>query len=63
MGKQIKKVQPKKNKKSRYMRLCNRCGNEVFSMSRSFRCNFCGGINKFVPDGSSQQERKEKHYG
>ena len=60
MGKQIKKSKTKK--KNRYMRTCTRCGNEVFSMSRSFRCNFCGEINAIKLDGSSQHERKEKCY-
>lgn len=53
MGKQAKG-----KKKDRYMRTCERCGNEVFSMSRSFICNFCGQVNKFKQDGSSQQGRK-----
>lgn len=54
MGKQVKKG--KKSKKNRYMRLCKRCGNEMFSYSRSFRCCFCGQVNKFNYDGSSQDK-------
>lgn len=63
MGKQIKKARDKK--KNRYMRTCERCGNEVFSMRRVFYCNFCGQVNNLpqnVSGGSSQQERKEKCY-
>ena len=60
MGKNRKKARPEK--KNKYMRTCERCGNEMFSMSRSFICNFCGWVNKFKHDGSSQQERKVKSY-
>lgn len=44
MGKQRKKV--KKRKKSKYDRICERCGNEVFSFKRIFQCPFCELINR-----------------
>lgn len=41
MGKQIKKIRQERKKKSRYERLCERCGNESFSFGRVWKCPYC----------------------
>lgn len=45
MGKQIKKASQKRQKVSKFQRICERCGNEVFSPKRVFRCRYCGWMN------------------
>ncbi len=45
MGKQKKKKQQKREKVSKYMRTCERCGNDNFSFKPVFKCRFCGEVN------------------
>lgn len=45
MGKQIKKKKTQNQKKNKYMKTCERCGNEVFSFKKVFKCKFCGWLN------------------
>lgn len=45
MGKQIKKQHQKKTKKNKFMRICTRCGNAVFSRYTIYKCTYCGEIN------------------
>ena len=45
MGNQIKKASQKRQKVSKFQRIFERCGNEVFSPKRVFRCRYCGWMN------------------
>ena len=42
MGKQMKKVRQTHQKKNKWQRVCERCGNETFSPKKIFQCQFCG---------------------
>lgn len=48
MSKQIKKHQ-KRKKVSKFQRICEICGNDVFSFKRVYKCPYCGLING-LPD-------------
>ena len=45
MGKQHRKKPQKREKVSKFIRTCERCGNENFSRSKVFRCEFCNKLN------------------
>ena len=45
MGKQIKKKDTKHEKKNKWMRTCERCGNENFSPKLVFKCKYCKAWN------------------
>ena len=45
MGKQKRKKHQKREKVSKFMRICERCGNEQFSFKRKFRCIYCEKMN------------------
>jgi hypothetical protein len=45
MGKQKKKKNQKIQKKSKFERTCERCGNDNFSFKPVFKCRFCGEVN------------------
>lgn len=49
MGKQKRKGQNVEQKKSKWDRTCERCGNENFSRKPVFKCEYCmywNGVNK-----------------
>ena len=50
MGK-TKKKNKKKQKVSKYERICERCGNENFSFKPIFKCKFCGEVNGLNKEG------------
>lgn len=41
MGKQIKKERQSHKKINHWQRTCERCGNEVISRWRKYKCPFC----------------------
>lgn len=43
MGKQIKKIHPQK--KNKYEKICERCGNEGITRKTVFRCMYCQWLN------------------
>lgn len=43
MGKQIKKIRPKPVDK--YIKICERCGNDGRTRKTEFRCKYCGWQN------------------
>ena len=51
MGKQKRKKQQKQEKVSKYMRTCERCGNENFSFKPVFKCRFCEEVNGLNREG------------
>ena len=50
MGKQQRKKPQKRQKVSKFIRTCERCGNENFSRSKVFRCEFCNKLNGVIKD-------------
>ncbi len=51
MGKQKKKNSQKIQKKSKFERTCERCGNDNFSFKPVFKCRFCGEVNGLKKEG------------
>lgn len=45
MGKQIKKQHKKKQKPNKWIRTCERCGNEQFSSNPVYKCKHCKAWN------------------
>ena len=45
MGKQKRKKPQKREKISRFTKICERCGNENFSYKPIYRCQFCNKLN------------------
>lgn len=45
MGKQQRKKPQKRQKVSKFQRVCEQCGNEVFSFKRVYRCPYCDWKN------------------
>lgn len=45
MGKQKRKKSQKQQKVSKFIRTCERCGNENFSKKKIFQCEYCGWRN------------------
>ena len=45
MGKQKRKKNQVIEKKSKFEKICDRCGNENFSFKPVFKCKYCGEIN------------------
>lgn len=45
MSKKKMKKKQKIQKKSKFERTCERCGNDNFSFKPVFKCRFCGEVN------------------
>ena len=45
MGKQRRKKPQSREKVDKRIKICERCGNENFSRSKVFRCEFCNWKN------------------
>ena len=45
MGKQKRKKAQKREKVSKFIRICERCGNENFSYKKKYICRFCDWKN------------------
>lgn len=45
MSKQKRKQPKQQQKKSKFERTCERCGNDNFSFKPVFKCRLCGEVN------------------
>ena len=50
-----KKKQQIKKKVSKFDRICERCGNEIFSRNPIFKCRFCGEVNGLNKEASRKK--------